>query len=140
MLLPFSYWCDPYGGTAQAMADHCRAQLRSEDQLDVEHNFLPEGEMLAWLSANHVNCYIRDASPSMGTSSALDNALAVRRPIAINRNHMFRYLFDLKPSICVEETPLSQIVQNGVAPLIPVYQRNDRAVVRGELEQILLSL
>ncbi len=140
LLLPFSDWCDSGGGTARSTAAHCQSLMRPGDMMEVEHNFLTEHDMLAWLSINHVNCYIRNTSPSLGISSALDNALAVRRPIAINKNPMFRHMFGCSPSICIEDTPLRDIIRNGVDPLIPVYQRNDRRVVLEELEKVLLSL
>ncbi len=140
LLLPYSDWCDAGGDTARSTAEYCQSLMRTGDTLEVEHGFLTEQDMLAWLSCNHVNCYIRHSSPSLGISSATDNALAVRRPLAINRNPMFRHLFHVKPSICVEDLPLREIVRNGVEPLVEVYQRNERKVVLAELENVLLSL
>lgn len=137
MLLPPSDHCDPSAATARAVADQCMAVRGAGITISVTHDFLTELGLLEWLSHNDVNCFIRDPAPSSGISSALDAALAVRRPIAINRHPMFRHMTNLEPSICVDDLSIGQIIRNGLTPLVPVYDRNRREMVRAEVELIL---
>ena len=71
---------------------------------------------------------------------ALDMALAVRRPIAINKHPMFSYLMDCVPSICVEDSSISEILRNGLSPLVPAYERNSHERVLSEVEEALSEL
>jgi len=137
MLLPPSDHCDPSAATARAVFDQCSAIRGDGITLEVTHDFLTELGLLEWLSHNDVNCFIRDPAPSSGISSALDAALAVRRPIAINRHPMFRHMTNLEPSICVDDLSIGQIIRNGLTPLVPVYERNRREMVRDEIELII---
>lgn len=140
MLLPPSDHCDPVAATARAIADQCTAVRGDGIALQITHDFLSDHGLLEWLSHNDVNCFIRDPAPSNGISSALDAALAVRRPIAINRHPMFRHMTNLDPSICVDDMSIGQIIRNGLSPLVPVYERNCREVVLKEIESILEGL
>ena len=138
--LPPSDHCDPSGGLARAVGDSCRKLSGNPDDMEITHDFLSEFELLSWLSDNDLNCYIRSPAGSIGVSSALDLALAVRKPIAINHHVMFRHIATVTPSVCVENLPLGEILRAGINPLVPHYQRNDRDHVREELELILGSL
>jgi len=137
MLLPPSDHCDPGAGIARGMVAECD-QIRGPGiMLEVTHDFMTEHGLLEWLSHNDLNCFIRDPAPSSGISSALDAALAVRRPIAINYHPMFRHVSWCTPSICVEDNSLQTIIENGLSPLVPVYERNSREAVRVEIELVL---
>lgn len=139
MALPPSDHVDPSGVHSQMLADSCGDILGNPRKLEITYDFMDEPSLLAWMSENDINCYIRPSLPSHGISSILDLALAVRRPIAINRHPMFRHLHDCKPSICVEDTSMRDIVGNGLSPLIPHYERNSNERVLSELESILLK-
>lgn len=140
--LPFSKFCDPSGGQAMSMAARCREIVRgSQINLEVSHLFLEQPKLLEWLSGNDLNCYMRP--PKMhwtGVSSAPDCALAVRRPVAINRCNCFRHLHDCRPSIMVEDSSLMEIIGNGLGPLIPLYQKWSPESVRAQVEDVLLGL
>lgn len=140
MLLPPSDYCDPAATSAASALAMARAQLPHGVTLEASHEFLSEPELLDWLASNHANCYVRNQFPSNGISSVLDLALSAKRPIIINRHPMFRHLHDCKPSICLEDTKMPDIIANGLSPLVPHYQRNDPAVVRAEVENVLLGL
>jgi hypothetical protein len=138
LALPCSDRCDPYGINARAAAESCLSKVADKNQIEVTHSFMPESALLKWLSDNDVNCYIRTPEPSVGVSSALDMALAVRRPIVINRHSMFRHMHDCNPSICIEDASIYEIISNGLSPLIHAYQRNARELVLSEIEDALL--
>lgn len=141
--LPFSKFCDPDGNQARAMAAQCRALVatRFSVKLEVTHEFLPQQQLLEWLSQNDINCYFRD--PAMhwrGVSSAPDCALAVRKPLAVNNCQAFRHLHGVTPSICVEESSLTEIIQNGLSPLIPMYHKWAPEIVRNQIENYMFGL
>ncbi|NBP01134.1 MAG: hypothetical protein EBU90_13555, partial [Proteobacteria bacterium] len=47
--------------------------------------------------------------------------LSVKKPIAICRSNMFSHIIDVTPSICVEDTDLVDIMNNGFLPLQEKY-------------------
>ena len=47
----------------------------------------------------------------------IDYALAVQKPLAINKSSMYAHIVDAQPSICVEDNSLQNIIDNGFAPL-----------------------
>src|SRR5205814_885154 len=61
--------------------------------------------------------YEENKDKDRGIASVTDSALAVNRPIAITRSKMFRHLFSATPSICINDSTLKQIIQNGIEPL-----------------------
>lgn len=140
LALPPSSHCDPGAMLAMAMVNRCRTMAPAGFEFDVTHEFMPEHRLLEWLARNDINCYFRDYVPSTGVSSALDMALAVRRPIAINKHPMFSYLMDCVPSICVEDSSISEILRNGLSPLVTAYERNSHERVLSEVEEALSEL
>lgn len=140
--LPYSIYCDPDGTQARSMADRCREMTRnSATKLMVNHNFLNQAQLLDWLGANDLNCYIRPLNPWRGVSSAPDAALAVNKPIAVNCCSAFRHLHNLKPSIVVDQSSLMEILGNGLAPLIAFKQQwCDPEIIRNQVESVLLAI
>jgi hypothetical protein len=132
--------CDPSGALARAVGQAC-LNLGNPRLVEVDYEFKPQAEVLEWLSANDLNCFIRSTgSGPMGVSSALDMALAVGRPIAVNNNPMFRHITRVSPEIMVENTPLREIIAMGPNPLIPHWRRNSRRAVMEELENVIHSV
>jgi len=131
--------CDPSGGLARAVGQKCQ-EIAGQDRVSVEHDFKTQEELLAWLEGNDMNCYIRTPAACSGISSALDMALAVRRPIAINNHHMFRHIARVTPEICIENSSLRDILAMGNSPLVPHRNRNERQNVMEELENVIQSL
>lgn len=140
--LPFSRFCDANGAQALAMAERCKTMaLGTGVQVEATHDFLPEWALLAWLSQNDLNAYIRPPEMNWrGVSSAPDRALSVRRPLAVNKCSAFRHLHHTNPSICVEDCSLTEILQNGLNPLIPLYNAWEPDVVRYQVEEVLCTL
>jgi hypothetical protein len=77
--------------------------------------------MLDFLAGNTVNIFLYDVHKNRGLSSVIDWALAAHRPIVINKCGMFRHIYNAKPSICIEDSSLKDIIKNGITPLIPFY-------------------
>lgn len=142
LLLPFSPFCDWQGHAATSIAAQCREMVKGTGiHLEVSHDFLAPDDLLHWLAQNTINCYLRDpAMPWRGVSSAPDSALAVLRPLAVNKCSAFRHLHNCSPSICVEDSSLKDIIANGLAPLLPLYDQWSAENVRRQVEDVLLSL
>jgi hypothetical protein len=138
--LPSAHYGDADGVTARNMADLCRkhASRKPGIELQISHHWMSVPRMMHWLSFNDMNVYLRDpAAHWRGVSSALDAALAVRRPLAVNKCEGFRHVFGCEPSICVEDRSLKDILATGVAPLTKVYEHNSSEHLRRRVEQIL---
>jgi hypothetical protein len=132
--------CDAGGEMAREIGRQCQAICGSQI-VEINHDFMTEKTLLGWLERNDMNCYIRtNVGSHTGISSALDMAMAVQRPIAINNNPMFRHLARVSPEICIENLSLGEILALGLKPLAVHYRRNDRHVVREEVERALQSL
>lgn len=143
LLLPYARYGDANGDAARAMADRCRSMVNnSAITLEISHDFLPQPQLLEWLASNDMNVYIRP--PEMqwrGVSSATDSALAVNRPIAINKSSAFRHLHSLSPSICVEDSSLTEIFSNGLSPLVAFKAKwCEPEVIREQVESVLMKL
>lgn len=141
--LPHSHFCDPNGDSARAMADRCRGLVSGSGiKLCVSHDFLERDTLLTWLSTNHINCYIRpDNIPWRGVSSAPDFALACGRPLAVNKCQAFRHLHTCSPSICVEDSSLSDILSYGLSPTLQ-FKRDwcDPDKIKEQIESVILCV
>lgn len=138
--LPASPFVDPEGIHAKLIAAECQNEIKGHPGITVEihHTFLRDmNQLLAWLSQNDMNVYIRDKVPWVGVSSALDAALAVGRPIAINACQAFRHLFCAKPSIMVEDRSLVDIFNSGTEPLKPFLEEWSATEIRHEVESVI---
>jgi hypothetical protein len=136
--IPFNDVVDKDGKNALKTAKNCRAIVKKPGIiLTITHDFLIEKELLDFLAGNTINCFFTDVRKKLGISSAIQHALAVRRPIAITKCPMFRHILDAKPSICIEDSNLKEIIANGTAPLEPFYEKfSEKAFVK-DYERIL---
>lgn len=89
--IPSAHFGDDAGALARWAADGARS-VGADVKLEVEHDFLPEAELVRWLAANDLNVFFYDHNPGRGISSVIDYAIAARRPIAINGSQMFRHV------------------------------------------------
>ncbi len=101
--IPANEFFDPQGSGAKMLARQLREKITKKDiRLNVTHEFLSEDQLLDFLAENTINVFMYDPtelSPGHGLSSAVDFAIAVRRPIAVTKCGLFRHLFHLNPSI-----------------------------------------
>lgn len=141
--LPFAKYGDASGSQAMAMANQCREMVANKPgiKLEISHEFLPLDSLLDWLAGNDMNIYVRPISMGWrGVSSAPDSALAANRPLAINKSNAFRHLHNLSPSICVEDSSLTEIFANGLSPLVAFKAKwCDPEILRWQVEDVLMN-
>jgi hypothetical protein len=115
----------------------CRKKVNKRGiTLNITHNFLTKPELLSFLASNSINCFFYDVNKNKGISSVIDSALAVQRPIAVNKCGMFRHLFT-EPRIFIEDNSLTEIIKRGYKVLHPfVKEWNETAFIR-DYERIL---
>lgn len=86
--------------------------------LNITTDFISDDELLGFLSENDLNIFFYQDYPDYnGISSVIDYALAVEKPIAINKSSMYSHILDCNPSICVEDRYLKDIISDGFVPL-----------------------
>ena len=136
---------DSNGSIARFRADECRKLVRKPGiRLEITHDFMTQDGLTDFLAKNSINAFlyedmIRAVSDGgiRGVSSTIDFALAARRPIAVSRSSMFRHVLNASPSIVADETPLSEIMVNGLAPWQEFYKEWTFEKVREEYASIL---
>jgi hypothetical protein len=139
LYMPFNDVIDRKGKMhALATAKRCRSLLKKQEiQLRIHHNFLPTHKLLDFLASNTLNAFFYDVNKHRGISSCIDHALAVQRPIAITKCGMFRHLWKTDLSICIEDSSLKNIIDNGIAPLVRFYNEWSEDSFILEYEKIL---
>ncbi len=102
----------------------CRRAITNENiKLNFTHEFISDESLLDFLSRNDLNVFLYHNYPQYnGIASTIDYGLAVRRPLAICKSNMFSHISGVKPSICVEDLPLMDIIKNGCVPLQDRYE------------------
>ncbi|OQW92753.1 MAG: hypothetical protein BWK78_00705 [Thiotrichaceae bacterium IS1] len=138
--LPFNDLIDKQGRDhALVTAEKCRRLIYKPGvQLVISHGFLTKPQLLDLLASNTLNAFLYDSDlKHRGISSTIQHALAVQRPLAISKCGMFRHVLSATPSICVEDSSLRQIMENGIAPLVPFYTEWSEANFIADYERIL---
>ena len=108
--------------------------------LRIRNDSFNKMEILDFFATNTINVFFNNETKSHGFSNIIDYALAVQRPIAINKCGIFNYFFNLSPSICVEDTTLKKIISNGIVPLVPFYNEWSEAAFLFEYKKIFDSI
>jgi hypothetical protein len=113
----------PNADTINSIEKECLDKITHDNiKLNVTRNFLSDKEMLDFLYQNDLNIFFyENYSFYNGISSSVDYALSVKKPIAICKSNMFSHIWDVEPSICVEDNSLLSIINNGFAPLEEKY-------------------
>ncbi len=116
--IPFATFADASGSSALAVSKKCEQMIvKPGIKLLVSHEFLSVEKVLDFLAQNSVNAFFYEQNDGRGISSVTDLALAVRRPVAITRSTMFRHLHSVSPSICIEDSSLTEIINHGFGPV-----------------------
>jgi SAM-dependent methyltransferase len=134
---------DKDGVKARDIAEKCKSLITKPGvQLIVTHEFMDDKAILDFLAQNTVNVFLyeHDETSGKGLSSAIDNAMAVQRPIVVSDGVMFRHVFDVEPSVCITKNNLKTIIQNGFAPLEKHYNEWNAENLLWEYERILNSV
>ena len=135
--IPFSYFGDPNGDQArQRVLEVEKIITKPGIKIEASYDFLSDNEIIEWLNGNTINCYFYDYLENSGIASSPDYAIASRRPIAVNNSRMFINLHDLTPTIEIEKTTLREIIENGITPLIPLYEKYSQKNVLKDYENI----
>jgi SAM-dependent methyltransferase len=67
----------------------------------------------------------------------VDNALAVKKPLAVSRCLMFRHILEGAPSVCIEDFSLKNIMADGYEPLKKFAEEWNGENLRWEYERIV---
>ncbi|TFG64484.1 MAG: methyltransferase domain-containing protein [Nitrospirales bacterium] len=137
--IPFNDIIDPDGTQlAQKVAARCRKRIfKPGIELNIKHDFLTKQKLLEELGRHTANAFFYQTQDNRGISSAVEFALAVQRPVAITKCVMFRHLWEVSPSICIEDSSFRTIIQNGIAPLAPFVEAwNEESFIHA-LEKIV---
>ena len=135
--IPYSYYGDPNGNQARERIEEVRNIITKPGiRVEVSNEFLSDEEIIEWLNENTINCYFYDYLEDSGIASSPDYAIAAFRPIAVNNSRMLINLHNLSPSIEIEYNSLKQIIENGITPLIPLYEKYSNKNVIKDYENI----
>jgi SAM-dependent methyltransferase len=111
--ISYSTYLDQDGALARSLAESLKKRLTKEGvTLSVAHDHLEEQELLDFLAGNDLNAFFYDYQMGRGISSAIDWALAVKRPIAVTKSSMFRHLATVYPSIFIEDRSVREIMDD----------------------------
>jgi len=129
---------DVDGVLAREAAERCRNIPKKEGiDLEITHHFYDQQGMLDFLAGNTLNAFFYDWQEGRGISAVVESALAVGRPLVVNRTPMFRHVWEANPSICIDDTTLREVIRNGTAPLRPFLEKWSAECLRGEYESIV---
>lgn len=131
-----------FAGTTQnipLVSQLCQKNITNSNiSLNITTDFISDEELLDFLAGNDLNIFFyENYSTYNGISSVIDFALAVKKPIAINKSSMYSHLLDATPSICVEDNSLLTIMNNGFTPLRKKYNSWTHKKFIHNLETIL---
>ena len=108
-------------------------------QLEISTGFLSPDALADWLADNDLNVYLYSGGPGApAPAMGPDPALSARRPIAVCKDDSGLAMFHhLTPSVCIEDNDLPTILENGTAPLEPLYERFSDERVLSDVENCL---
>src|ERR1700687_1922836 len=139
--IAFADFGDEDGANARLIAAQCKKLITKQGiQLQVSHKFYDRDEVLDFLAQNTINVFLYHDTGNRGLSSTVDNALAVRRPVAISDSIMFRHLFDTEPSVRITQNTLRKIIDNGFAPLESHHDEWNSENLLWEYERIVTAV
>jgi len=136
--MPSADFGDETGSNARRIAENCKNLIHKPGiKMETSHQFMNDEELLDFLAGSSMNVFMYEDISGRGLSSALDNALAVKKPIAVSRCPMFRHILIAKPSVCVEDIPLKEILYNGFFPIEKISKDWNKETLVWEYERIL---
>jgi hypothetical protein len=135
--MPCSYYGDPAGAEANIRVQEVRSIITKPGiKLEVTNQFMDDEGIVNWLHENDVNCYFYHYQDGCGIASSPDYAIAAGKPIAITHSFQLRNLWNLSPSIEIEQNSLKTIMANGTRPLEPLYAKYSHASLVNGYENI----
>lgn len=138
--IPFAEFGDKDGARALSIAENCRKLVKKSGiTLQISHDFLDKAELLDFLAKNSINVFLYEDTSGRGLSSAIDNALAVQRPICVSDSTMFRHVLNQLPSISADQQSIQRIIESGFEIFKPLVDSWNQANLTWEYERILDS-
>ena len=120
--------------------ESCKSIVRKPGiQLKITHEYLDNKDLLDFLAGSTANVFLYEHVGARGISSALDNALVVRRPIVVSNSSMFRHITAANPGVVLENTSLKRIVERGFDGLERYLEEWCPEVVCWDVERIIGS-
>jgi len=120
--LTHSHFCENSRDIQNIKYNASRILNNPNINLVITTDFISDDDLLDFLAGNDLNIFFYQKYHEYnGISSSVDYALSVKRPIAICKSNMFSHIWNTKPSICVEEMALTDIINMGITPLEQYY-------------------
>jgi len=116
---------DKEGQKAQLLAEKCKKHIKKNRiKLEFSFEFFTNQKLLDFLSSNSINVFPYKFSHknSGGISSAIDQALASKRPIALTLSDLFRHVLDVQPSLFVPRNAFEKYALK-LLRFLPPYNR-----------------
>jgi SAM-dependent methyltransferase len=116
--IPYAAFGDKEGKNASAIAEQCKKVVNGTNiKLEITHDFMDHAQLLDFLASNSMNVFMYEDKSGRGISSAVDFALAVKRPVAVSDCPMFRHILRNHPEVCCDKNSLATILSNGYSGL-----------------------
>jgi hypothetical protein len=136
--IPHSFYSDPNGAMAMRRVNEVKSIINKPNiKIEHSHNLLSTKEIIDFLNQNTINCYFNDYLAGAGLASSPDYALATNRPIAVTKSHQLRNFLNLKPSICIEDNSLKDIISFGLEPLKEMKEKYSEKNVINDYENAI---
>lgn len=136
--IPYAAFGDYDGENALRIAQNCRSLVTKPGiKLEISHDFLEPKELLDFLAKNSINVFLYEDKAGRGLSSAIDNALAVKRPICVSESTMFRHVLKVLPNISSQKSTLYELINNGFTAFQPMLTDWDDKTILWEYDRII---
>lgn len=136
--IPFSTYGDPAGHLARMQVERVRDIVKDTNIIVSEsYHLMSSVQLVQWLSQNDLNCYFYDDNSEWGIASAPDYAIAAQKPIAVTKSSQLRYVWKNVPSSVIENSSMTQIINDGFLPYENLYKKMSRENVMHELENLI---
>jgi len=116
--MPAASFGDADGSNAKRIAGALHNIVKKPGiQLQITHDYFNHDQLLQFLAANSLNAFLYEDKSGRGLSSAVDQALAVKKPVAVSGSPMFRHILAASPHNNADLFPLKDIMNAGFSPL-----------------------
>jgi hypothetical protein len=113
----------PNNGELDEIKKLCNSKITKDGiKLNITSDFKSDQDILDFLDDADLNIFLyKNYDNYNGISSVIDYALSVKRPIAVCKSNMFSHINNILPSICIEDSGIQKIIENGTKPLEHFY-------------------
>lgn len=134
--IPRAFFGDKDGQATNDILPGIYSQMKNPNiRLELTHDFMDSAELLRFLSESTLNIFLYEQMNGRGLSSTIDYALSVDVPIAVNHSYMFRHIYS--PGICAETRTLQEIIDSGIAPILPYRDKWSNQNLLKKIENII---